>query len=56
LFLQVPASVMVVLLTPESEFTAIQPDVLEKVGQDFTIAGWQVDRILPTFIAEEDRI
>ncbi len=56
LFLQVPVSVMAVLLTPESEFAATQPDVLEKIGQDFTIAGWQVDRILPAFVADEDRI
>lgn len=56
LFLQVPASVIAVLLRPESDFAAIQPDVLEKIGQDFTIAGWQVDRILPAFVADEDRI
>jgi hypothetical protein len=52
LFLQVPVSVMAVLLMPESEFAAIQPDVLEKIGRDFTIAGWQVDRILPNFAGE----
>ena len=56
LFLQVPAGVIAVLLTPESEFVAIQPHILEKVGQDFTIAGWQVDRILPAFVAEGDKI
>ncbi|MDQ2096910.1 MAG: low-complexity tail membrane protein [Tychonema bourrellyi B0820] len=56
LFLQVPASVMAVLLKPESDFAAMQPDVLEKIGQDFTIAGWQVDRILPAFVAEEDGV
>jgi hypothetical protein len=52
LFLQVPASVIPVLLAPESELAATKPDVLEKIGQDFTIAGWQVDRILPTFAGE----
>jgi hypothetical protein len=52
LFLQVPVSVSAVLLTPESEFAATKPDALEKIGQDFTIAGWQVDRILPTFAGE----
>ncbi|MGB7712138.1 MAG: low-complexity tail membrane protein [Microcoleus sp.] len=52
LFLQVPVSVIAVLLMPESEFAAIQPDVLEKIGQDFTIAGWPVDRILPNFVGE----
>jgi hypothetical protein len=52
LFLQVSASVMAVLLTPESEFAATKPHVLEKIRQDFTIAGWQVDRLLPAFAAE----
>ncbi|HBK98800.1 MAG TPA: low-complexity tail membrane protein [Microcoleaceae bacterium UBA10368] len=52
LFLQVPVSVMAVLLMPESEFAATKPDVLEKIGLDFTIAGWQVDRILPNFVGE----
>ncbi|NJM60090.1 MAG: low-complexity tail membrane protein [Oscillatoriales cyanobacterium RU_3_3] len=47
LFLQVPASVFAVLLTPESEFAAAKPYVLAKVRQDFTVLGWQVDRILP---------
>ncbi|MEZ2228745.1 MULTISPECIES: low-complexity tail membrane protein [unclassified Microcoleus] len=55
LFLQVPASVLAVLLTPESELAARQPHVLDKVGLDFTIAGWQVDRILPTFAEAGDR-
>jgi hypothetical protein len=52
LFLQVSASVMGVLLTPESEFAATKPHVLEKIPQDFTIAPWQVDRLLPALVAE----
>lgn len=56
LFLQVSASVMAVLLTPESEFTATNPHVLEKIRQDFTIAGWQVDRLLPAFAAETNAV
>ncbi|WP_339374323.1 low-complexity tail membrane protein [Oscillatoria nigro-viridis] len=52
LFLQVSASVMAVLLTPESEFSATKPHVLEKIRQDFTIAPWQVDRLLPALAAE----
>ncbi|MEG5175020.1 low-complexity tail membrane protein [Microcoleus sp. B3-D7] len=52
LFFQVSASVMAVLLTPESEFAATKPHVLEKIRQDFTIAPWQVDRLLPAFAAE----
>ncbi|MEG4070075.1 low-complexity tail membrane protein [Microcoleus sp. Pol11C2] len=52
LFFQVSASVMAVLLTPESEFAATKPHVLEKIRQDFTIAPWQVDRLLPALAAE----
>lgn len=52
LFLQVSASVMAVLLTSESEFAATKPHVLEKIRQDFTIAPWQVDRLLPALAAE----
>lgn len=52
LFLQVSSSVMAVLLTPESEFAATKPYILEKIRQDFTIAGWQVDRLLPALAAE----
>ena len=52
LFLQVSASVLAVLLTPESEFAATKPHVLEKIRQDFTIAPWQVDRLLPALAAE----
>ncbi|MEG4799956.1 low-complexity tail membrane protein [Microcoleus sp. ARI1-B5] len=52
LFLQVSASVMAVLLTPESEFAATKPHVLEKIRQDFTIAPWPCDRLLPALAAE----
>ncbi|MGE5659383.1 MAG: low-complexity tail membrane protein [Actinomycetota bacterium] len=47
LFLQVPTSVVSVLLTSEAELTAAQPYDLAKIRQDFTILGWQVSRILP---------
>ena len=52
LFLQVSASVLAVLLTPESEFAATKPYVLEKIRQDFTIPPWQIDRLLPALAAE----
>ena len=52
LFLQVSASVMAVLLTPESEFAATKPHVVEKIRQDFTVAPWQVDRLLAALAAE----
>ncbi|NEO98982.1 MAG: low-complexity tail membrane protein [Symploca sp. SIO2E9] len=47
LFLQVPLSVAQVLLTRESEFVATEPYPVEKIRQDFTIPGLQVNRILP---------
>jgi len=52
LFLQVSAGVMAVLLMPESEFAATKPYVLEEIRHGFTIAPWQVDRLLPTFAGE----
>ncbi|MGB3267416.1 MAG: low-complexity tail membrane protein [Microcoleus sp.] len=53
LFLQVSASVAAVLLAPESEMAATKPYVLEKIRDDFTIALWQADRLLPTFAGEK---
>ena len=53
LFLQVSASVVAVLLTPESEFAATKPYALDKIRHDFTIAPWLVDRLLPAFAAEK---
>jgi len=50
LFLQVPLSVLQVLLTSESEFAAIEPYPLEKMSQDFTIPGVKVNKILPTLV------
>ncbi|WP_293245999.1 MULTISPECIES: low-complexity tail membrane protein [unclassified Microcoleus] len=52
LFLQVSASAIAVLLTPESKLAATKPYVLEKIRQDFTIAPWPCDRLLPTFAGE----
>lgn len=47
LFLQVPLSVLSVLLTSESKFATIEPYPIEKIRQDFTIPGLQVNKILP---------
>lgn len=47
LFLQVPVSVLGVLLTSESTFSAIAPYPVEKIRQDFTIPGLEVNKILP---------
>ena len=47
LFLQVPLSVLRVLLASEAEFAAVEPYPLERVGQDFTVLGLRVKQILP---------
>ncbi|MEW6495538.1 MAG: low-complexity tail membrane protein [Cyanobacteriota bacterium] len=47
LFLQVPLSVLPVLLTSESQFAATSPYPVEKIPQDFTIPGVRVNKILP---------
>jgi len=46
LFFQIPLSVLGVLLTKESAFASIEPYPVEKIQDDFTIAGFQVDKIL----------
>lgn len=45
LFLQVPLSVVQVLLTSESEFAATVPYSVEKIPQNFTIPGVRVNKI-----------
>lgn len=47
LFLQVPLSVVRVLLAGEAEFAAVEPYPLERIGQDFTVLGLRVKQILP---------
>jgi hypothetical protein len=51
LFLQVPASVLSVMLTGESTFTATIPYPLEKIPSDFTPLGIPVNHILPPVTA-----
>ena len=46
LFLQVPISVLGVLSNNEQQFDAIAPYPTEKILQDFTLAGFQVDKII----------
>ncbi|HLO50433.1 MAG TPA: low-complexity tail membrane protein [Kamptonema sp.] len=55
LFLQVPVSAIAVLLTSEAAFVAAEPELTPKIRQDFTILGWQIDRILP-FVASDTAI
>ncbi len=50
LFLQVPLSVLQVLLSSESEFAAAEPYPMEKMSQDFTMPGFKVNKILPIAI------
>ena len=45
LFLQVPASVLLVLLTPDSKLMPPYPTA--KISQDFTVIGLRVKQILP---------
>lgn len=52
LFLQVPLSVLRVLLTSESQFAATAPYPVEKIPQDFTIPGVRVNKILPLEVTE----
>ena len=52
LFLQVPLSVVRVLLTSEEKFAATAPYALEQIPQDFTMVGLPVNQILPTMQAE----
>jgi hypothetical protein len=47
LFLQVPLSVVRVLLAREAELAAIDPYPLEQIGRDFTVLGLRVKQILP---------
>ncbi|CAN1212079.1 low-complexity tail membrane protein [Tumidithrix helvetica PCC 7403] len=47
LFLQVPISVLGVLSIDEQQFAKIEPYPTEKIPQDFTLAGFRVDKIIP---------
>lgn len=49
LFVQVPVSVLAVLLTPDATFAATPPYAVEHIAQDFTIPGIRVSKILPSF-------
>lgn len=46
LFLQVPLSVLLVLLTKQTKLTKVRPYAIDRIGQDFTIPGIQVNKIL----------
>ncbi|MEA5470235.1 low-complexity tail membrane protein [Spirulina sp. 06S082] len=46
LFLQIPVSVLGVLLTSDSRFEEVEPYEVENIGQDFFIFGIRIDNIL----------
>ena len=50
LFLQIPVSVMRVLVTNDTEFAGIEPLSLEKIKQNFTILGVRVNQIVPRLL------
>jgi hypothetical protein len=52
LFLQIPVSVALVVLTDEAKLAATEPYEVERISQDFTIPGWRVNRILPSMVEE----
>ncbi len=47
LFVHVPVSVLGVLFTNKQQFEVIEPYPAERISQDFTLAGFWVDKILP---------
>jgi hypothetical protein len=52
LFLQVPLSVLRVMLTSESKFAETSPYPLEEISQDFSVFGLKLNRLLPPIQAE----
>lgn len=51
LFLQVPLSVLGVLLTSNEQWETTEPILLQNLNQSFTLLGVRVRKILPTFIS-----
>jgi uncharacterized protein VirK/YbjX len=52
LFLQVPVSVIASLLTTETTFAVTEPYLADKIREDFTVLGWQVNQILPYVVSD----
>lgn len=52
LFIQIPISVLLVLLTPQKQWENTQPISTETIPTQFTIFGWRVNKILPPVEAE----
>jgi len=52
LFLQVPVSVLSVMLTGDAAFAATSPYAIEQIRQDFSLLGFLVNQILPPLVVE----
>lgn len=53
LFLQIPLSVLLVMLHSDAQFAAAEPMAPEQIRQQFSIFGWQVKKILPPLVTSE---
>ncbi|NJK99432.1 MAG: low-complexity tail membrane protein [Spirulinaceae cyanobacterium RM2_2_10] len=49
LFLQVPLSVLGVLLHSQQQFAATVPYASDRITNDFSVLGWRVARLLPAY-------
>ncbi|QIZ73903.1 low-complexity tail membrane protein [Oxynema aestuarii] len=51
LFIQVPVSVLGVMLAQQNEFEDVEPFPVEQIPQNFSLFGLDVDRLLPELVA-----
>lgn len=56
LFLQVPVSVLRVLLSSDAKLATIEPYPVEKIKQDFTLVGFHVNQILPSLAEKSHQV
>jgi hypothetical protein len=56
LFLQVPVSVVRVLVASESEIKSLSPYPVEQIAQDFMVLGLRVSSILPEMTLESPKV
>lgn len=55
-FLEVPLSVVQVMLASDEEFASIEPVTVDSVRQNFTVFGIRVNKILPPLLSGNDKI
>lgn len=53
LFLQIPLSVLRVMLTSDAEFATTEPYAIDQIRPNFSIFGWRVRQILPPLTAPQ---